>query len=88
MIQLTDEENNLIVEALLFSSCLEITDEWSVDDRNTMLVIANKIKNSTTTLKNIELHNFNENNNDIKNNICISFPDINKVQHITLESKE
>lgn len=88
MIQLTDEENNLIVEALLFSSCLEITDEWSTNDRNTMLVIANKLKNSTTTLKNIELHNFNENNNDITNNICISFPDINKVQHITLESKE
>lgn len=88
MEQLTDEETNLIVESLLFSSCLEITDEWTSEDRHSMLRIASKLQTPTTHLKNIEMHNFDENKNDITCIICDLFPHINKVQHITPPAHE
>lgn len=88
MEQLTEEENNLIVEALLFSSCLEITDDWSSECRHSMLQIANKLQTPSTQLKNIELHNFNESDNDITLSICTLFPHINKIQHITPTAHE
>jgi len=56
MEQLTDSQINLIVEALLFGACLEITSSWTDEDRENMLEIALNLKQPSTTLKNIQLH--------------------------------
>lgn len=56
MEQITDDEYNLIVEALLFGSCLEITDNWSEHNRASMFDIALKLKQKTTSLNNLQIH--------------------------------
>ena len=88
MKQLTDDEINLVVESLLFSSCLEITDEWSDDDRFVMIQIADKLKNLNTSLKNIELHDLNNEASKITQKINSLFPAITKVQYITPTTTE
>lgn len=79
MEQLTTEEINLIVESLLFSSCLEITDEWSDNDREDMLQIASKLQTPQTTLKNIEIHNLDNTASSFAKKVCDLFPHINIV---------
>lgn len=56
MEQLTDDEYNLIVEALLFGSCLEITDNWARHDRLAMFDIALKLKHKYTGISNLQIH--------------------------------
>jgi len=56
MDQLTDDQINIIVEALLFGSCLEITDSWSNVDRDNMIQLAKQIARPSTSLSNIQLH--------------------------------
>lgn len=56
MEQLTNEELNYIIESLLYGLCLEITDRWSDDDREKMLVLAKKLKTENTRLNNIDLN--------------------------------
>jgi len=72
MEQLTDSQINLIVESLLFGACLEVTDSWTVEDRNDMLNLAIKFKQTNTSLKNIQIHNYTSSKEGYENNICNS----------------
>lgn len=80
MEQLTDEDNNYIIEALLFALCLEITDRWTVEDRAKMLNIANNLKNENTVLNNIDLHVFDEHEDLESNEVLKSFSNINLIK--------
>ena len=80
MEQLTNEDSNYIIEALLFALCLEITDRWTVEDRAKMLNIAKNLKNENTVLKNLDLHVFNEDQDLASNEVFQSFSNINLIK--------
>jgi hypothetical protein len=80
MEQITNEELNYVIEALLFSLCLEITDNWTLDDRNTMLNIAKKLKPNNLNLKNLDLHYFNDNLTPLAKDMISSFPELNLIK--------
>jgi len=54
-IQLTTEEKQLLVEALLFSSITDICAEWTPKQNQLMIELAQKFNNPETKLSNIYL---------------------------------
>lgn len=82
MEQLTDEQIKLIVETLLFGACLEITDEWSIEDRHEMINIANLIKRDNIILNKIQIHSLalkEENSENLLRRVVEDFPNITKI---------
>lgn len=79
MEQMTDEEKNLLIEALLFSSCLEIVDSWSTEDTEKMFNLAFKLNNNAT-LKNLEYHKIQENSNVVLSILKPTFPDLKVIE--------
>jgi hypothetical protein len=77
MNQLTNDELNYVVESLLFSLCLEITDRWSDEDREQMLRIATKLRNDNTTINNLDLNIIENQNSKLATEIVSLFPEIN-----------
>jgi len=79
--QLTDTQHNLIVEALLFGACLEITDNWSVADRIEMINIASQFKSENTPINNIQIHSEPRTDTNINSLVISSFPNITVIVH-------
>ena len=77
MNQLTNDDINYIVESLLFGLCLEITDRWSDEDREHMLLIAAKLRNKDTKINNIDLNIIENQSNKLTNDIINLFPELN-----------
>lgn len=87
MDNLTKEEITYIVESLLFSLCLEITDRWSEDDRLKMLYLAKKLKTEDISLNNIDLHVFVDSEEDslsklVSTNFNINTINVETATHI------
>lgn len=56
MKNLTDEELALVLEALVFASCVDVCAEWDKDTQQKFVDIASKLKgDKEVTLKNVNL---------------------------------
>lgn len=47
LVELKEKDINKIMEALVFSACADACSDWNEDDCNSMLTIAEKLKNYT-----------------------------------------
>jgi hypothetical protein len=57
---LTDRENNLIIESLLFSSSVNVGGYWQEEDITDIVEIAKKLRRENTKLKNIVFYESEE----------------------------
>ena len=73
MKHLTKEDTDYIVESLLFGLCLEITDRWTEEDRFKMLNLAKKLQTEDTSLSNIDLHLFVDNEDTLTKEVYTNF---------------
>ena len=86
---LTEEQANILIEALLFSSSTNISSEWSEEHNNIMVNLAinvkNKLSDDSLNLKNLTYYDDEELISDVSQVIQQNF-EIECFQIKTLES--
>jgi hypothetical protein len=86
---LTEEQANILIESLLFSSSTNISSEWSEEHNNIMVDLAinvkNKLSDSSLNLKNLTYYDDEELISDVSQMIQQNF-EITCFQIKTLES--